>query len=206
MDRMLVVELLVGVRDSFGANLVDSMCEKVSPLIATIAGGETSVRVISNLSSERRTRVEAVLKADVIDDEVVNGIVSASRFADADPYRAATQNKGIMNGVSTVLMATNNDTRAVEAGAHAFASLSGRYRPLSEWVRNEAGDLRGVLDMPMSVGIIGGTISANPTARIALKMLGAKTAKELGEVAASVGMACNLGALHALVTDGISSI
>jgi hydroxymethylglutaryl-CoA reductase len=180
------------------------MCEATAPLIETESGGKASVRVISNLSTERKTRVQTVVNADVIDEDTANGIVIASNFAAADPYRSATQNKGIMNGVSAVLMATSNDTRAVEAGAHAYAAITGVYKPLSRWWMDEDGDLQGEMEMPMSLGIIGGTISVHPTARVALKMMRVKTANELGCVAASVGLACNLGALHALVTEGIS--
>ena len=137
--------------------------------------------------------------------EIVDSIVAASYFAEADPYRAATHNKGIMNGVSSVLLAVGNDIRAVEAGAHAYAALSGKYRPLSIW-RRDGDALVGELVMPMAVGIVGGAISVHPTARVALKILGVRSATELGEVVASVGLASNLGALHILVTDGITSI
>ena len=204
VGSMLVVELLVDVKDSFGANVVDTMCEVTAPLIEAESGGKASVRVISNLSTERKTRVQTVVNTDIIDEDTANGIVIASNFAAADPYRSATQNKGIMNGVSAVLMATSNDTRAVEAGAHAYAAITGMYKPLSRWWMDEKGDLQGEMEMPMSLGIIGGTISVHPTARVALKMMRVKTANELGCVAASVGLACNLGALHALVIEGIS--
>lgn len=137
--------------------------------------------------------------------DAVDGIVEASSFASADPYRAATHNKGVMNGVTAVLTATSNDTRAVEAGAHAYASLTGRYLPLSTWCKDDESNLVGELVMPMQVGVIGGSISTHPTAKIALKILGVKTARELGEVAASVGLAYNLAALIALVSEGITS-
>lgn len=203
---MLIVELLVDVRDSMGANVVDSMLEAVSPLVASLSGGRANVRVLSNLATRRMVRVEATAEGDALGSDTVDGIVEASSFAAADPYRAATHNKGIMNGVAAVLMATSNDTRAVEAGAHAYASLTGGYRPLSTWRKDGESNLLGELEMPMQVGIIGGSVSTHPTARIALKILGVKTARELGEVAASTGLACNLAALTALVSEGITSI
>ena len=201
---MLIVELLVDVRDSMGANVVDSMLEAVSPLVASLSGGRANVRVLSNLATRRMVRVEATAEGDALGSDTVDGIVEASSFAAADPYRAATHNKGIMNGVAAVLMATSNDTRAVEAGAHA--SLTGGYRPLSTWRKDGESNLLGELEMPMQVGIIGGSVSTHPTARIALKILGVKTARELGEVAASTGLACNLAALTALVSEGITSM
>jgi len=204
---MLIVELLVDVKDSLGTNVVDSMCEAVAPLIATLSKGKVNLRIVSNLATRRLVNVEAVVLKDVVGGPgIVDRIVEASAFAESDPFRAATHNKGIMNGVSAVLLATNNDTRAVEAGAHAYTSLSGQYRPLSIWRKNEEGDLIGKLMMPMAVGIVGGAVSTHPTAGIALKMLGVKTATELGEVAASAGLAYNLAALQALTTRGIRSI
>jgi len=147
-----------------------------------------------------------VAKEIIGGEDVVNRIVKACAFAETDPFRAATHNKGIMNGVSAVLLATGNDTRAVEAGAHAFASMPGKYRPLSTWRKNAEGNLIGSLEMPMAVGIVGGAVSVHPISKIALKILGVKTATELGEVAASAGLAYNLVALQALVTGGAKSI
>jgi hydroxymethylglutaryl-CoA reductase len=202
----LIVELYVDVKDSMGANIVDEMVETVSPFIAELASGRYNVRVLSNLATERLVRVEVSIDTDVFGrNEIVDDIVAASYFAEADPYRATTHNKGIMNGVSSVLLALGNDIRAVEAGAHAYAALSGQYRPLSIW-RKDGGALVGELVMPMAVGIVGGAVSVHPTVRVALKILGVGSATELGEVAASVGLASNLGALHTLVTDGITSI
>jgi len=198
---MLLVELVVDVKDSMGANIVDSMCEVVSPLIESLTHGKVNLRIVSNLATERLVRVEASIKKNLVGGEnIVDRIVSACAFAEKDPFRAATHNKGILNGVSSVLLAVGNDTRAVEAGAHAFAALSGRYTPLSFCIKNPEGDLEGVLEMPMAVGTVGGSVSSNPTARICLKILGVERATELGEVAASVGLACNLFALHSLVT------
>lgn len=204
---MLIVELLVDVKDSMGANVVDSMCEAAAPLIASLTEGKVSLRVVSNLATRRFVHVESTIgKESVGGKEVVDSIVEAYSFAAADPYRATTHNKGIMNGVSSVLLATSNDTRAVEAAAHAYAALTGCYLPLSNWKKDDEDNLVGKLLMPMPVGIIGGSISIHPMARIALKILGVKTAMELGEVAAAAGLACNLAALEALVTSGITSL
>ncbi len=202
----LIVELYVDVQDSMGANIVNEMVETVSPIIARYSGGRVNVRVLSNLATERLVHVNVSIDAHVMGgDEIVDSFVAASCFAEADPYRATTHNKGIMNGVSSVLLALSNDTRAVEAGAHAYAALSGRYSPLSYW-RKDGEKLVGELVLPMAVGIVGGAVSVHPTAKVALKILGVKSATELGEVVASVGLASNLGALHVLVTDGIQSI
>ena len=203
---MLVVELLVDVKDSMGANVVDSMCETVAPLIASLAKGRVNLRIVSNLATRRLVHVETSVSEEAVGGaEIVDRIVEACAFAESDPFRAATHNKGIMNGVSAVLLATNNDHRAVEAGAHAYAAITGQYLPLSGWFKNKGGDLAGKLTMPMAVGTVGGAIQAHPTARITLKILGVKTAAELGEVAASAGLAYNLAALQTLVTTGISS-
>jgi hydroxymethylglutaryl-CoA reductase len=202
---LLIVELMVDVRDSMGANVVNSMLEAVSPLVASLSGGRANVGVLSNLATRRTVRVEATVEMGALGCDAVDGIVEASSFASADSYRAATHNKGVMNGVTAVLTATSNDTRAVEAGAHAYASLTGRYLPLSTWCKDDESNLIGELIMPMQVGVIGGSISTHPTAKIALKILGVKTARELGEVAASVGLAYNLEALIALVSEGITS-
>jgi hydroxymethylglutaryl-CoA reductase len=198
---MLSVELLVDVKDSMGANVVNSMCETVAPLIESITQGKALLRIVSNLATERLVQVETTIMKDLIGGEnIVNRIVSACVFAEKDPFRAATHNKGILNGVSAVLLAVGNDIRAVEAGAHAFAARSGTYCPLSFWRKNSRGDLEGFLEMPMAVGIIGGAVSSLPAAKICLKILSVKKATELGEVAASVGLACNLSAIYSLVT------
>jgi len=204
---MLVVELLVDVKDSMGANVVDSMCETVAPLMASLAEGRVNLRIVSNLATRRMVHVETLVSKEAVGGaEIVDRIAEACAFAESDPFRAATHNKGIMNGVSAVLLATNNDHRAVEAGAHAYAAMTGRYMPLSRWSRSGEENLVGELVMPMAVGTKGGAIQAHPTARIALKILGAETAAELGEVAASAGLAYNLAALQALVTTGIESV
>jgi len=204
---MFIVELLVDVVDSLGTNLVDSMAEAVAPLIESLTNGKVNLRVVSNLAARRLVRVKAMVAKEIIGgEEVVNRVVKACDFAEADPFRAATHNKGIMNGTSAVLLATGNDTRAVEAGAHAFASMSGKYRSLSTWQKNAEGNLIGSLEMPMPVGIVGGAVSVHPISKIALKILGVKKAAELGEVAASAGLAYNLVALRTLVTGGAKSI
>lgn len=203
---MLIVELLVDAKDSLGTNVVDSMCEAVAPIVSSLAGGKAGLRVVSNLATRRLVRVEAEIEEEALGKEVAEGIAEASSFAEADPYRAATHNKGVMNGVVAVALATSQDHRALEAGAHAYASLGGRYRPLSRWILDDIGNLRGELVMPMPVGVIGGSVSTHPAAKVALKILGVGTANELGEVAASVGLACNLAALQALVTTGITGI
>lgn len=204
---MLVVELSVDVKDSMGANVVNSMCEAVAPFVANLGEGKANLRVVSNLAARRLVHVKAIAtEGDLGGPEVVDRIVAAVDFAESDPWRAVTHNKGIMNGVSAVLLATSNDTRAVEAGAHAYAAITGRYRPLSTWRKTDEGNLMGELTMPMAVGIVGGAISTNPTAKIVLKILRARTATELGEVAASTGLAYNLAALQVLVMGGIKRI
>ncbi|MCD6368442.1 MAG: hydroxymethylglutaryl-CoA reductase, degradative [Thermoproteales archaeon] len=202
---MLVVHLLVDVRDAMGANAINRMAEAVAPYIEDLTGGKVYLRIISNLADRRLVRAWTTVKKDVLGGEdVVDGIVYAWAFAAADPYRAATHNKGIMNGVVAVALATAQDHRAIEAGAHAYAARSGRYMPLSVWEKNENGDLVGSLEMPMAVGIVGGATKVHPIARIALKILGIKTANELAEVMGAVGLAQNLAALRALATEGIS--
>jgi hydroxymethylglutaryl-CoA reductase len=203
---MAVVELLVDVRDSMGANVVDSMVETIAPTIQELTGGSVKLRILSNLATKRTVTVKVKVSPESIDEKTASDIVEAYAFAHADPYRAATHNKGIMNGVASVLLATSNDTRAVEAGAHAYAAVTGRYVPLSKWSIDEEGGLEGELTMPMALGIIGGSIATHPTSKLALKILGVESAAELGMITASIGLACNLGALYTLVTEGITSI
>ncbi len=201
---MIIVHLIVDVKDAMGANAVNTMAEAVSPLIEKITGGKTLLRIISNLADKRLVRSWVkVYKEDIGGEEVVDGIVNAWAFAAADPYRAATHNKGIMNGVIAVALATAQDHRAIEAGAHAYAARTGRYLPLSTWEKDEDGNLVGSLEMPMAVGIIGGATKVHPIAKIALKILGVKTAQELAEVMGAVGLAQNFAALRALATEGI---
>ncbi len=201
---MVITELLVDCRDAMGANAVNTMVEAVAPLIEKITHGRVYLRIISNLATKRLARAWTVVAKEAVGgEEVVDGILEAYAFAAADPYRAATHNKGILNGVIGVVIATCNDHRAVEAGAHAYAARSGHYSPLTVWEKNKDGDLVGSLELPMAVGIVGGATKVHPIARIALKILGVKTASELGEVMAAVGLAQNLGALRALAHEGI---
>ena len=201
---MVVTNLLVDCRDAMGANAVNTMAEAVAPLIEKITGGKVNLRIISNLASERLVRSKAIFPKEALGgEEVVVGVVAAYAFAAADPYRCATHNKGIMNGVSAVALATGQDTRALEAGAHSFAAISGEYLPLTTWEQNEKGDLVGTIEIPMAVGLIGGATAVHPVAKACKKILGIKSAVELGEVMASVGLAQNLAALRALSSDGI---
>jgi hydroxymethylglutaryl-CoA reductase len=201
---MLIVHLLVDVRDAMGANAVNTMAEAVAPYISQITGGKVYLRILSNLADRRLVRAKTVVPKDAVGgEEVAKGIVYAWAFAAADPYRAATHNKGIMNGVDAVVIATGNDWRAVEAGAHAYAARNGRYEPLSRWELDEHGNLVGTLEMPLALGIVGGATKTNPLARICLKILRVKTASELAEVVGAVGLAQNLAALRALAAEGI---
>jgi len=201
---MIIVHLLVDVRDAMGANAVNTLAEKVAPMIERLTGGRVLLRIISNLADRRLVRSWVkVYKEDIGGEEVVDAIVDAWAFAAADPYRAATHNKGIMNGVIAVALATAQDHRAIEAGAHAYAARTGRYMPLSTWEKDQDGNLVGTLEMPMAVGIIGGATKVHPIAKIALKILGVKTATELAEVMGAVGLAQNFAALRALATEGI---
>ena len=201
---MLIVHLLVDVRDAMGANAVNTMCEAVAPLIEKLTKGKVLLRIISNLAVKRLVRAWVkVYKEDIGGEDIVDRIVAASAFAEADPFRATTHNKGILNGVIAVALATAQDHRAIEAGAHAYAAKDGRYKPLSIWEKDDEGNLVGFLEMPMAVGIVGGATKTHPIARIALKILGVKSAKELAEVMGAVGLAQNFAALRALATVGI---
>jgi len=206
---MLVVHLIFDCRDAMGANTVNTACEALAPRIEQITGGRVVLRILSNLADRRLARARCTIPVEVLafgdfsGERVAQSIVEAWAFAAADPYRAATHNKGIMNGVDAVVVATGNDWRAVEAGAHAYAARSGRYTSLSTWARDAEGNLVGTLEMPLAVGIVGGATRVHPTARVALKILGVRTAQELAEIIVSVGLAQNLAALRALATEGI---
>ncbi|RJS83634.1 hydroxymethylglutaryl-CoA reductase, degradative [Candidatus Bathyarchaeota archaeon] len=201
---MLITHLLVDCKDAMGANAVNTMAEAVAPMIERITGGRVYLRIISNLATKRLARAWTKIDKEAVGgEEVVDGIVEAYNFASADPYRAATHNKGIMNGVIAVAIATCNDHRAIEAGAHAYAAISGRYLPLSVWEKNEDGDLVGSVELPMAVGTVGGATRVHPIAKICLKILGVKSANELAAVMAAVGLAQNLAALRALADEGI---
>jgi hydroxymethylglutaryl-CoA reductase len=206
---MLVVHVIYDARDAMGANTVNTALEAVAPLVAEISGGRTLLRILSNLADRRLARAKGIVPVSSLahgefsGQQVAQGIVEAWALAAADPYRAATHNKGIMNGVDAVVIATGNDWRAIEAGAHADAARSGRYTSLSTWNQDNAGNLVGTLELPMAVGIIGGATRVHPAARAALKLLGVKTARELAEIVAAVGLAQNLAALRALASEGI---
>jgi hydroxymethylglutaryl-CoA reductase len=201
---MVITELHVDCRDAMGANAVNTMAEAVAPMIERVTGGRVYLRIISNLAVKRLARAWTVIAKETLGgEEVVDGIVEAYNFAVADPYRAATHNKGILNGIIGVVIATGNDHRAIEAGAHAYAVKNGHYGTLSYWEKNMDGDLVGSIELPMAVGLIGGATKVHPTAKVALKILGVKSANELGEVMAAVGLAQNLGALRALAHEGI---
>ena len=206
---MLVVHLLVNVQDAMGANTVNTMAETVAPYIEEITGGDVRLRILSNLADRRTAKAEvcvapSTLSTDQFDGtRVASGIVEAGVFASVDPYRAATHNKGIMNGIDPVVMATGNDWRAIEAGAHAWAARKGRYTSLSNWSLDKHGNLIGVLEMPMALGLVGGATKTHPAAQAALKLLNVNTAQELGEVICAVGLAQNMAALRALSTEGI---
>ncbi len=203
LDKFIVVHLLVDCRDAMGANAVNTMAEAVSPFIEEITGGRVILKIISNLAVHRLARSKAVFDKEALGgEEVVDRIIEAYNFAAADPYRCATNNKGIMNGISAVVLATGNDTRAIEAGAHAYAAING-YFPLAEYKKNSDGDIEGVIELPMAVGLVGGATAVHPVAKINVKILGVKTARELEEVIVSVGLAQNLAALRALSSEGI---
>jgi hydroxymethylglutaryl-CoA reductase len=206
---MLVMHLIVDVRDAMGANAVNTMAEAVSPLVEKITGGSVRLRILSNLADLRlaraRVRIEpqALATKERSGEAIIEGILDACTFATIDPYRAATHNKGVMNGIDPVIVATGNDWRAVEAGAHAYACRSGRYTSLTQWEKDRSGALVGSIEMPMPVGLVGGATKTHPLARIALKIMGVQTAQELGEIAVAVGLAQNMGALRALASEGI---
>ena len=206
---MLVVHLLFDTRDAMGANTVNTAAEALTPAVEEITGGRVHLRILSNLADRRLARAKCVIPPDLLafdefdGSRVVRGIVEAHTFAAVDPYRAATHNKGIMNGIDAVAVACGQDWRAIEAGAHAYAARAGRYGSLSTWTQDRDGNLVGTLELPMAVGTIGGATRVHPGARIALKILGVESARELAEVIVAVGLAQNLGALRALSTEGI---
>lgn len=215
-DGYMVVHIHIDCLDAMGANLVNGVAEAIGPQIAALAGATLGLRILSNLCDGRRVRVRCRARAEDLatrrpdaregegysGEEVIDRIVRASHFAERDPYRAATHNKGVMNGIDSVVLATGNDYRAVEAGAHAYASRSGVYRPLSIW-RRDGSCLVGELELPLALGIVGGTLRLQPAARLALKLGRITSSQELAALAASVGLASNLAALRALATEGI---
>ncbi len=220
-SQFLVFHVLYDCADAMGANLVNTACEALAPRIAQITGGRIGLRILSNLSDRRLAWARCVIPARALTDDrrpttddatvvgrrlsVVSSIIEASLFAELDPYRAATHNKGVMNGVDAVVLATGNDWRAVEAAAHAYAARDGRYTALTHWRANEQGDLVGEIKLPMAVGIVGGATRVHPAAQVALRMLGVQTARELAEIIACVGLAQNFAAIRALAMEGIQS-
>ncbi|MDD5148837.1 MAG: hydroxymethylglutaryl-CoA reductase, degradative, partial [Candidatus ainarchaeum sp.] len=213
--KMLVVEIVVDVRDAMGANAINTMCEAVTPRIEEISGGKVLLRIISNLAVYRTVKAKAVFSKKSLEEsfkeggfkgeEIVEAILNAYAFAEADIFRACTHNKGIMNGIDSVVIATGNDFRAVEAGAHTFAGWKnkGKYKPLTKYYKDKKGDLVGEIELPLAVGLVGGATKTHPIARIAVKILGVKSAGELGEVMACVGLANTFAAMRALATEGI---
>lgn len=202
-ERMVITHLIVDVRDAMGANIVNTMVERVAPFIEEITNGKVYLKIVSNFAVKRLACASVIIPSEAVGgSDVVDAVILAYEFANSDPYRAVTHNKGIMNGISAVALATGNDTRAVEAGAHAYAAKNGGYKPLSTWEKDEEGDLIGKIEIPMAVGTVGGATST-PSAKAALKILGVNSSRELAEVIASVGLAQNLAALRALATEGI---
>lgn len=201
---MVVTHIVVDTRDAMGANAVNTMAERLAPRIEAWGGGKVYLRILSNLADRRLARARAVWPVEAIGGPAVrDGMISAYHFAEADPYRASTHNKGIMNGISAVVLATGNDTRAVEAGAHTYAARKGRYTSLTSWESDQDGNLVGTIELPLAVGLIGGATKIHPTAQACLKILGVTSAEELARIMAAVGLAQNFGAMKALATVGI---
>ena len=201
---MLIIELLIDVGDAMGANVTNTMCEGVAPLIEKLTGGRVILRILSNYSTKRLVRGTAIFdKKDIGGQETVDNIILAYQFAANDPYRAVTHNKGIMNGIIAVANATGQDTRAIEAAAHAYASRTGRYGSLTEWKKDKNGNLIGKIELPMSVGTVGGIVNIHPMIKICVKILGTKSAKELACIIGAVGLAQNFSAIRALASEGI---
>ena len=206
MGNMLLVELVIDTKDAMGANAINTMCEAIAPTIAEISGGEVVLKILSNYATRRIVRCKAIFdKKEIGGSQVVNRILYAYALAYSDIYRAVTHNKGVMNGIDAVALATGQDFRAIEAGAHAYAARDGTYRSLTSWRRTKEGHLAGEIELPLAVGVIGGVINTHPTARFALQILGVKNAKELAMVMATVGLAQNLAAIRALASEGIQA-
>jgi hydroxymethylglutaryl-CoA reductase len=206
---MVVLHLLVDVRDAMGANAVNTMAEAVAPLVEQISGGEVRLRILSNLADRRLARASVRIPTEALDtkdysgERVAEGMLEACALAIVDPYRAATHNKGIMNGIDPLVVATGNDWRAIEAGAHAYAARNGQYTALSRWERDGSGALVGTLELPMALGLVGGATKSHPAAQAALAVLDVESASELAQVAVALGLAQNMAALRALATEGI---
>lgn len=202
---MVITHLIVDTRDAMGANAVNTMAEALAPFIEEWTGGKVYLRILSNLADRRLVRARVRVKKDAIKggEEVVDGIIYAWAFADTDPYRAATHNKGIMNGITPLIIATGNDFRAIEAGAHSYAARTGLYRSMTHWEKDKNGDLVGTIELPMAVGLVGGATALHPLAKIVIKILGVETATELGEIIGAVGLCQNLAALRVLAAEGV---
>jgi hydroxymethylglutaryl-CoA reductase len=204
LGTMIVTHLIVDVRDAMGANAVNTMCEALAPMLEEISGGKVRLKILSNLADKRLVKAAAVFdKEKMGGDEVVDALLEAYTLASIDPYRAATHNKGIMNGIDALIIATGNDSRAIEAGAHAYAARDGQYTALTRYYKNNNGDLVGEIELPMAVGIVGGAANIHPKAKLCRKILGINSARELAEIVACLGLAQNFAALFALSTVGI---
>jgi hydroxymethylglutaryl-CoA reductase len=206
MGNMLLVELVIDTKDAMGANAINTMCEAIAPHVAAITGGEVVLKILSNYATRRMVRCKAIFdKEQLGGSPIVKRILYAYALAYSDTYRAVTHNKGVMNGIDAVALATGQDFRAIEAGAHAYAARDGTYRSLTNWRRTKEGDLAGEIELPLAVGVVGGIVSAHPTAKFALQILGVKSAKDLAMVMAAVGLAQNLAAIRALSSEGIQA-
>jgi hydroxymethylglutaryl-CoA reductase len=204
MGDMLLVELIIDTKDAMGANIINTMCEAIAPKVEELTGGSVIVKILSNYATRRLVKCNAIFdKKELGGEGTVERILYAYAFAYSDIYRAVTHNKGIMNGIDAVALATGQDFRAIEAGAHAYASRNGTYRSLTTWHKTKEGNLAGEIELPMAVGIVGGIVSIHPMAKMALKILGVKTARELAMIIASIGLAQNLSAIRALTSEGI---
>lgn len=204
MGEMLIVELIIDTQNAMGANVINTMCETIAPKVEELTGGRVILRILSNYAIRRLARCKAIFaKNDLGGEHVVEQILYAYAFAYSDTYRAVTHNKGIMNGIDAVALATGQDFRAIEAGAHAYAARDGTYRSLTKWYKTKEGDLAGEIEIPMAVGIVGGVVSVHPISKIALKILAVKTSQELAMVLAATGLAQNLAAIRALASEGI---
>jgi hydroxymethylglutaryl-CoA reductase len=204
LGTMIVTHLIVDVRDAMGANAVNTMCEALAPMLEEISGGKVRLKILSNLADKRLVKATAVFDKEKIGgDRVVDAFLESYILASIDPYRAATHNKGIMNGIDALIIATGNDSRAIEAGAHAYAARDGQYTALTRYHKNNKGDLVGEIELPMAVGVVGGAANMHPKAKLCRKILGISSARELAEVVASLGLAQNFAALFALSTVGI---
>ena len=206
MGNMLMVELIIDTKDAMGANAINTMCEAIAPHVAEITGGEVVLKILSNYATRRMVRCRAIFdKEHLGGSQIVKRILYAYALAYSDVYRAVTHNKGVMNGIDAVALATGQDFRAIEAGAHAYAARDGTYRSLTSWRRTKEGDLAGGIELPLAVGVVGGIVNAHPTAKFALQILGVKSAKELATVIAATGLAQNLAAIRALSSEGIQT-